>query len=479
MVSRTDRGVADGSNANKRIVTGVAISPTEVCAADIRLRGAADRAWRASIDAPPGDGGAWTSLANALGDLAKAIGVSEGTLAVTLMPPLTEVRRLELPPLRDDELQRFLLRNASRYFVTARTPQVVGATPASRRARNAPMQMMTTSASARLVNAIRVAARQAGWNVVSVAPAESAWTAAALALWPTFAKSGGAALIAHDDRTDVLQIESGKLVGVRRFRAGAADAKFIAEALGPSLKVGIAGSSAMRRDLADALKRENVGVLTPVGEFASIGDRADLLAAHFAGREVGPTLRGEEVVAAERAQSRRATWMVAGAAAALFVLAAGVELWGIHRQLGVTREARESLRPQLATTLVGRTTVDATARHLTALNAVDRTAPQWTSVIATLSAGITDDAYLTAVHARGDSLIIDGLAQHASRVFDALQQMKMLTDVKAAAPVRREQQEDGTTLDHFTIAARIATPARSAPASPSPASNAKPAGGVK
>lgn len=464
------------SDAKKRIVTGVAISPTALCAADIRLRSVADRSWRTELQPPPADGGSWSSLASALMDLARAIGVSGGTLAVSLMPPLTEVRRIELPPLKDDELQRYLSRNAGKYFVSARSAQIVGASPAARRVRGAALPVVATSASARLVATIRAAAQQAGWTVESVAPAESAWAAVAQSLWPAFAKQSAWALVALDERTDLLQIDMGRLVGVRRFRAGAADAALIADTVGLSPRIGIVGSPAPRRELANALAAKNVTATTATGEWAASGDRPDVLAAHFAGREVGPVLRTEDAVAVAKAQATKAAWLVAAAAVGLLVLSAGVELWGVHRQLRLVREERARIRPQITTTMVGRSTVDATSRHLAMLNGIERDSPHWSSIITTLSQAITDDAYLTAIRARGDSIVIDGLAEHASRVFDALQKTKILTDVRSAAPVRREIQEDGTALDHFTIGARVVAPTATTPA-PAPSRTPKAGGG--
>jgi Tfp pilus assembly protein PilN len=206
----------------------------------------------------------------------------------------------------------------------------------------------------------------------------------------------------------------------------------------------------------------------PTGEFAAAAESSDTLAAQFAGGDVGPTLRTESAIALERADARRATWMISGVAAALFVVAAVVRLWGVHHQLNLVRAEREKLKPQLASTLVGRTTVDATYRHLATLGAAEHAAPQWSVVIGALSAAVPDEAHLTAIRARSDSLLIDGLAEHAARVFDALEKTHGLVEVRAASPVRRELQEGGSTLDHFTIAARVvrppATAERSAPA---------------
>ena len=461
--------------AKKRIRTGVAISTTEICAADIRLRGAANRAWRASLEAPPTDGSSWSSLASAFAELARTLGISEGTLSISLMPPLTEVRRLELPPLADEDLQRLLGRNASRYFVNARTPQIVGASGAKRRVRGRPSPVVAAAASARLIASIRAAAQQSGWTVESISPAESAWGAAALALWPAFSRQSAYALIAHDDRTDLLQIEDGSLIGVRRFRAGAADASMIADTVGPTARIGVAGSPDARRVLTAAMAGHRVTLTAPSGELATTAESADLLAAQFAGSGVGPTLRTESAVAAERASARKTTWLIAGAAAAMFVIAALVQLWGVHRQLALVRAERARIRPQLASTLVGRTTVDATYRHLAALAAAERAAPHWSTVIANLSEAIPEQAHLTAIRARNDSLIVDGLAEHAARVFDALEKTHGLVDVKAASPVRRELQEGGGTLDHFLIGARVVKSA-SAEATTTTASMAKKAG---
>ena len=81
----------------KRIRTGVALSLTELCAADVRLAGGA--ALHLPLD-PPEANGSWPSLASALRQLAERLDAVDGRLVVALMPPLTEVRRLDLPPLR-------------------------------------------------------------------------------------------------------------------------------------------------------------------------------------------------------------------------------------------------------------------------------------------------------------------------------------------------------------------------------------------
>ncbi len=441
--------------------TGVAISTTEFCAVDARLRGSSDRSWRAPLDPPPADGASWPSLAAAFSDLARVVGANDDTVAVSLMPPLTEVRQIDLPPLANAELQRVLSRDASRYFVNARAPQIVGASmPRRGRRSGGPNSVVAAAAGARLVLTIRAAAANGKWTLAAIGPAESAWTAAAVSLWPAFARQTAFMIVAHDDRTDLLQLDSGRLAGVRRFRAGATDADMIADAIGPSGRAGITGSLTPRRELATALAASRVTVSLPTGDQTDMADRGDLLAAYFAGSDAGPLLRTDDAMALERGRTRRTTWILGGAAAALLVASAAIELMGVHRQLDAVRAERAAFRPQLAATLVGRTTVAATYAQLAALDSIERASPQWSAVIATLSESVPDDAHLSAIRAHEDTLVIDGLAGRAKPVFDALEATEGLIDVRAASPVRRELQDNGAALEHFTIGARVTRPVK-------------------
>ncbi|MGH7621548.1 MAG: PilN domain-containing protein, partial [Gemmatimonadaceae bacterium] len=233
----------------------------------------------------------------------------------------------------------------------------------------------------------------------------------------------------------------------------------------PTARVGVVGDAEPRKELAAALSLRGVSVMSPAGGSRGNGGSGggagvpELLAAQFAGAEIGPVLRSDDRVAGERMRARSAAWWMIAASAVLLAAAGGVQYWGVRRQLRLVRAERARLRPELNTTLLGRTTVDAAYAQLAALDTIDRTAPQWSSTIATLSQTIPDEAYLAAIRTRGDSLIVDGLADHAARVFDALSKTRGLADVKSAASVRRAAQEGGAAKEHFTIAARVERPA--------------------
>jgi hypothetical protein len=270
----------------------------------------------------------------------------------------------------------------------------------------------------------------------------------------------------------LLQLDQGRLVGVRRFRGRDADVAMIVETVGPTARIGVFGAAAARGQLSAGLSAMGLTVAAPTGDWSASADRLELLAAHFAGTGAGPVLRTESAIIMEKLRARKAAWMVFGTAAALLVASAGIELWGVHRQLAQVRAEREKIRPQIASTMVGRTTVDAAYRHLAALNAIERAAPHWSSVIATLTDAVPEEAFFTAIRTREDSVIVDGLANRASQVFNAIEKADGLVGVRAAAPVRRELQDDGEPLEHFTIVARVANPRAAQPTTPTATTSA-------
>ncbi|MGH7690442.1 MAG: PilN domain-containing protein, partial [Gemmatimonadaceae bacterium] len=208
-------------------------------------------------------------------------------------------------------------------------------------------------------------------------------------------------------------------------------------------------------ELRRALMPSVVVVTVVAGAWAAHAASPEVMAAAFAARSAGPWLTTEAERGRSRARVARATGVVAAVALLLIVAAAGIVMWGARRDLRAVRAERAAIRSQVAATLVGRTSVEDAYGRVAALATAERNAPQWAPVLAALSARVPDDAYLTAVHVHGDSLVVDGLATSASRVFDAIEQSPELEDVRAPAPVRREAQENSPPMERFTIAAQL------------------------
>ncbi|HEY4321314.1 MAG TPA: PilN domain-containing protein [Gemmatimonadales bacterium] len=385
----------------------------------------------------------WPALAAAFQQL-----VSSATLAIVLLPPLAEVRQLTLPPLDNDELVQLLTRNALSYFSTARGPQMIGV--ASGRARRGQPQMVVAlAAPAALIAAIHAAARAAECQVALITCPEAAWSAAAQQLSPALRRGTVQLIVAAADRLTVVALYAGEVSGLRRLRGGVADAGRVAELLRAGDRVALLGAGAEGvTDLATRLG----ATVTPI---PAPGVTAERLAARFAGAAAGPSLRSERVVLAERALLRRATGLLAAAAVALIVLAAALQLWGVHRALRQVQGERLALRPQVATTLVGRSSTEDAFRRMAAIAAAERTAPRWSIVLGDLTDRVPDDAYFTTLRARGDTLTIDGIAVSAAKVFDAIVASPMLAGVYAPAPVRRLSPEGGAPTERFTLAGEL------------------------
>ena len=439
---------------------GIALSPTALCAYDARLRGGGG-VWRVALEPAPNGGAAWPALVDALRQLATALNSFGGELAVALMPPLTELRQIELPPLDDDSLQRLLSRNAARYFMGARSAQVIGAVrPPSRRGTAAP-PVIAAAASARLVTSIEQAARDAGWKVTTIVPAEGAWAAAAVSAWPATSRGTSQVLVLHDDRTDCLSLEDGVLAGVRRFRPGGADATQIAELVGAgasprtSARVGVLGRSAARGELLRDLAALGVSVSPAAREQNAGGDEPETIAAANITAAAGPVLLSDAVCVTRQETTTRQIRLIAAAAAVLALAAAGIEYLGVQRELAAVTAERATLKPQLGVTLVGRTSVETAYRRLAEFAEIERSTPHWSSAIASLGTHLPMDSYLSTIRGRGDTLWVDGLAARASLVYGALERTPGLTSVRSLGQMRREIQEGGDALDHFSFAAQL------------------------
>ena len=440
----------------KAIRPGIAISATGLCLA--RPGATRPTVTRLTLASTPSDNGSWPELAQVLGEAAPPGEV--GDLSVALLPPLVEVRRLALPPLAEDDLLQLLTRNAARYFVGARGSQTIGARQ-WRGPRGEAAPVLAAAAPTRFVAAIHAAAKEAGWTVAAITPAEGAWAAAAIAMWPAFARRTAHVLVQEDQHIVLIELDHGAVANVRRFRAGAADVDRIAAAImaaqpaGMAPAVGAFGPPGGRQELVRALGARAVAVSAIPDEWRDYADAADVVAALFAGASAGPSLASESVRAMWHDRVRRITRVVAAVAVVLYGVAAGLELWGVHRELGAVQAQREAIRPQVSATLIGRSSLEDAYRRLATIAAAQRSAPQWAPVLAELSERLPDDAYFTTLRTRGDSLVMDGFAVSASKVFAAIEASPHLTGVRAPAPVRRQAPEGEDPMERFTIAATL------------------------
>lgn len=435
---------------------GVALSLTEIVAYDTRLKSAGSAAWRAQLDTPSSENATWPSLTTALRNLAQLSRESSGTLAMAVLSPAAEVRRVDVPPLSDDETESALSRNAARYFVSARGTQLVSvlSTGAKRTVGEGIVAATLPVWFARLVSA---AAREAGWKVEQLVPAEAAWTAAIASTCPSSTRQVAFALAHHHDRTDLLHIKHGMLQNVRRLRSATADAPVMLEVVPASSTVLAFGNATVRKEWINALSARSINVSLPTSLPGDVASDSALVAAAFASKANVLAFRTDEMRQRDIRRRTRLMYTLFGATAVLVAASAVLTFWDVQRELTAVQAQRLALKPQLATTVVGRTSVETVSAQLQMLAEAERSSAHWSQVIADLTEHLPDDAYLTGLRGRSDTVTFDGLALRASTVFPALERATSFVGLKAAASVRQEAATDGDRLERFTLAAKLRT----------------------
>ena len=367
----------------------------------------------------PGAGADGSGVAAVVAALRGAL-VGRARLHVVLLPDLCQVRRIALPRMRDDERRDVLRRTLYRHFLRSGTPHAFGA-------ERCEGGVVAAAAPLALVEALERAVAAAGWRLAAIHPAEAAWAAATEAAAPGASR----ALVPLPDRVELLHVDRGRLVGMRRL-PGRLDGP---ERTGRLIEEG------------------GPGVEPP----HSLGPEGEALAAAFAHRARGPEIVSEATWDARRRTVRRAGRQLVAAAAALLVLAAGVEWWGAKRELAALRAERANHAAEVAQALERRERVTMLTERYAVLSPGARGGPEWTQVVASVAEHLPPTAYLTAFRAAGDSLVLEGVAREAGPVLDALRAAPPIAALRATAPIRRETKAGGEAVERFALAARLSS----------------------
>lgn len=421
--------------------------------------------WVRSFTAPLNTRDGIGELRQALTEIREALRVRGGALDVALLPPLAEARRVELPRMSRLELRRVLARDAGAHFPAVRGEQLAAAEPLSASRRRSPRPVLAAIASADLVEAVRRAARDAGWRVDGVVPAQAAWAAAAPRL--AGAAAGwrpGRLLVAHATGVELLALDRGELVGARRLRVSEPSAVVAAARAGWGRSreprwLAVCGAE----DASEALRQALGTAEAPVrgrarASAAGLHGSAAVLAARFADRAPAFRLRSAADDAAALRGAGRRTIALAAAAAALVALAGALELLGAHRELAVVRAARAVDRPVVERALVARAAADRVEGRLSAVSALQSSAVPWASVLAEVTDALPADAYLTRFQGEGDSIRVEAVGARAASALEALQDAPGLRGVGVVGTIRRDAGTipGAPALERFVISGRAA-----------------------
>lgn len=410
-------------------------------------------------------GDPWPDLATALADLRQAcIDTSDATSAsddpsrssaflhVALMPPLAHLRRMELSGLRLAEALQVCRREPSRYLpVPGDAPPLKVEMEGTGWREQPPFTLV--AANANLVARIGAAARESGWRVAEIVPAQSAWAASAASL---LRHASGTLIVPLVDRIEIIGVRDRRVAWLRRLPAGSLEyAPLLVSVLeeAHAAPACVLGRCQLATDLRVLLAR-TTNVIDLPGDPASREEPA-ALAARFAPDAARPMLLPEaEQREAQRTAQRRSTARFA-AAAALLVASGILAAWGSTRDVEDIAAARARLRPQVTRALAQRDSLSNASARLAALRRAATDAPRWSTLIASLATALPNDAFLLSMHLDADTLRLEGSAEHSVTVFEAMARVPALSAVYPAGPIRQEVQPDGGVRERFTLSAAI------------------------
>ena len=375
---------------------------------------------------------------------------------VVILPPLALARRLSLPRLSAVEYRQVLSRDAFRYFPTDRGERIVGVFR-GRGSQASPSPVFAASTSAKLVTAVQQALSDVGCSLMSLDCAYAAWVAAAHAIWPATRRAASAIITGNNQGTEIILAEGDGPRLVRRLGRDASPEQFldaigVYSSVGPVRACAFFGLADCNEHWQSLLLEAGVAVMAPT----PVSRRtADDIAAAFAAVGAGPGLYNEQMYAAARASSQRLAVTLGGAACATVVVAAAVLLWSAKRELATVLDERTAIKPAVEQALALRSSLGAIDSRVATIARLRDGSPRWSAVLSSVAQLLPDDAHITSMQARGDSVTLEGDAARAGDVFEALRNDPDIASVHSTAPVRQQLQQ-GASVEHFTVAAHVA-----------------------
>ncbi len=368
-----------------------------------------------------------------------------------LLPPLADIRLVELPPLREEEIAAVLRRDVARYFLGGVGPQVVGVHTRKRGSNGGGSQpVLVAAASLSLLEAAWEASVQIGWSLESVGPAHGAWLSAA---GDPGSNARRAVIAIEGSAAYVIRLEGGMATAVRQVPAS--DLVGVANALGDGPgKVLVLGPDGVEQELTGPTSAAG-WVVDPAPRGAAGPSDPLEIAAMWAGRGVlelvPPTL------AAQRDSRRRRIAARLGiAAAALLVAAGGANVWGTYRKLDAVRAERLEIADRVQPLILARDSLQQLNDRIQAREDLWANTPRWTPVLVELASLLPRDSYLTALFASGDTIEMEAAGSRAGEAIQALRAAGLFQDVRLQGVVERELENGDIVVERFRVSARLA-----------------------
>ena len=390
---------------------------------------------------------------------------------VALLPPLSDARLVVLPPLRDEETDAVLRRDAQRHFLGSGRPLIVGGARFGA-ASGGTSPVLAVAAPRTLVEGLQRAVESVGWELDRIVGAHACWLHAHAAM-PAASTSDSAAdvrtFIAIDSGTaHVLRVVGGVPEQIRRVPA--ADQTAVLEAVGSGPGRALLLSDAeTRAALAEPLAQKG-WVLAK-----SADPSARLAAARHAG-DAFPELVPTPLAWARKERSRQSAVRMVAAAIIVLAVASAVHLLGIVRDYNAVRRERQAIREAVLPALAARDSLDQINERLDELKSLGLESARWTFSLVELSVLLPPETHMISLRAAGDTAIVEAQGGRAGDALSALRTATTLEDVRIEGTIEREIEDGTASGERFTLSAVLAPRRKAADAEP-PAQAPAPADG--
>lgn len=385
-------------------------------------------------------------------------------LRLAILPPLCEVRLLDLPGLREEEIERVLRRDSSRHFLAGGRSLTVGGIRLGSSGKALAAPVLAAAVPANLLDAANTAAQVHGWEIDRIIPAHAAW-------WDALESAGSGGKRSHGSLTQLLvaslgdavhaiRVEENGSAQLRRFPAS--DLEAIREVSGaPTGGVLILGTRDERAGISELLRVDGWSELRPGDGVADAREVAARGAAD-ALPEIVPAFIARKRLTRERGFTSRAF----AAAAVLLIIAAGIYYWGAARAYASVRSERAQLRAVVAPALAARDSLDLLTSRLEDLAALEGQTSGWTAFMVELAVLLPPETHLVSLRAVGDTVVIEGAGGRAGEALEALRTTPLLRDVQLEGPIQRDLEGGTTARERFTVSGiRANNPTAASPSS--------------
>ena len=345
-------------------------------------------------------------------------------VSVALLPPLVQMRRLELPRMSADDYRLAVTTNAQRFFLDAGQDVVCGAAVTGAGKRRS-VSLMAFAARSELIERLSRGFESAGWAVDRIVPAHGAWVASVIHEHPSARRGLARIVVRLPSELSVLEVDRGRLDRVRRFRHPA--------------------------DLSPLAPGRRTFNLDGDGSDRS----AVMVAAAGAGLVRGFEILPERSRRARAARQRRISAIFVALACVNVFGAAAAYRWRLERQLTAVAAQRSAIHVAALQAVELQDSVRRLSERIASLLVLERTAPRWSAVLSRIAIAIPDDAKLSSIRAESDSVVIDGDGPDASSVLAALRGASGIKGTKAVSPISREPSPDRVAVERWRFALRV------------------------